>query len=145
MDPDKGLHVGTGRGIPVASGGSVDRPPVLPHFIVYTVPLPFPPISPPTLNSALLCSPTPHSGMYASQAMWLLCSKVKSVQESWPRQLPTQTQIQGSEPTHPNIHPIYALLQHMKGQVLHIQSCRVSMAQGNSRVSKRSPSEVCYW
>ena len=36
---------------------------------------------------------------------------------------------------------IYELLEHMKGPVLQIQSFRISMAQGNNRISVRSPSE----
>ena len=53
----------------------------------------------------------------------------------------TQAQIQGFELAHPNIYPIYELLECMKGPVLQIQSCRISMTQGNNRISKRSPSE----
>ncbi|MEJ1288253.1 GRIP and coiled-coil domain containing 2 [Cricetulus griseus] len=48
---------------------------------------------------------------------------------------------QGYEVAHPNIHPTYELLEHMKGPVLQIQSCRTSTTQGNNRQSKRSPSE----
>ena len=46
------------------------------------------------------------------------------------------------ELTHPNIYSIYELLEHVKGPVLQIQSCRISMTQGNNRISERSPSEV---
>ena len=34
--------------------------------------------------------------------------------------------------------PIYELLEHVKGPVLQIQSCRVSMIQGDNRISKES-------
>jgi hypothetical protein len=40
---------------------------------------------------------------------------------------------------HPNIYPIYDLLEHMKGLVLQIQSCRISMKQGNNGIAERSP------
>lgn len=53
----------------------------------------------------------------------------------------TQAQSQGSKFTHPNIHPIYDLAQHLKGPVLQFQSFKISMTQDNSRVSRRSPSE----
>ena len=52
-----------------------------------------------------------------------------------------QAQIQGFELAHPNIYPIYELLECMKGLVLQIQNYRISMTQGNNRISKRSPSE----
>ena len=54
----------------------------------------------------------------------------------------TQVQIQGFELAHPNIYPTYELLELVKGPVLQIQSCRISMAHGNDRLSKMSPSEV---
>jgi hypothetical protein len=47
----------------------------------------------------------------------------------------TQAQIQGLELIHPNIYLIYEFLEHMKGLVLQKQSCRISMAQGNNRIS----------
>ena len=53
----------------------------------------------------------------------------------------SQAQIQGFVLTHPNIYPSYDLLEHMREPVLQIQSCRISMIQGNNRISKRSPSE----
>lgn len=40
----------------------------------------------------------------------------------------------------PNIHPISELLECMKGPVLQIQSCKISMTQGN-KISERSPVE----
>jgi hypothetical protein len=52
----------------------------------------------------------------------------------------TQVLIQAFELAHPNIYPISELLEHVKGLVLQIQSCRVSMTQDN-RISKRSPRE----
>ena len=51
----------------------------------------------------------------------------------------SQAQIQGFELAHPNIYPINELLECMKGLVLQIQNPRVSMTQGNNRLSKRSP------
>ena len=53
----------------------------------------------------------------------------------------TQTQIQHFELFHPNIYSIYELLEHVKGPVLQIQSCRISMTQGNNRISERSPNK----
>jgi hypothetical protein len=53
----------------------------------------------------------------------------------------SQAQIQGFELAHSNIYPIYEFLEHMKGSVPQIQSCRVSMTQDYNRISKRSPSE----
>ena len=41
-----------------------------------------------------------------------------------------------------NIYPTNELLECMKGLVLQIQNYRISMTQGNNRISKRSPSEV---
>lgn len=52
-----------------------------------------------------------------------------------------QIQIQDFELAHPNIYPIYELLEHAKEQLLQIQSCRVSMAQSNNRVSEKSSCE----
>ena len=43
---------------------------------------------------------------------------------------------------HPNIYPIYELLECVKVPVLQIQNYRISMTQGNDRISERSPSEV---
>jgi hypothetical protein len=42
---------------------------------------------------------------------------------------------------HPNIYPIYELLEHAKEPALQIQSHRISMTQGNNRISERSPSD----
>ena len=53
----------------------------------------------------------------------------------------TQAPIQGFELAYPNIYFVYELLEHTKGPVLQILSCRISMTQGNSRISERSPSE----
>ena len=54
----------------------------------------------------------------------------------------TQAQTQGSELAYHYLDPIYELLELVKGPVLQIQSCRISMAHGNDRLSKMSPSEV---
>jgi hypothetical protein len=40
---------------------------------------------------------------------------------------------------HPNTYSIYELLEHVKGPVLQIQSFRISMKQGISRISERNP------
>ena len=53
----------------------------------------------------------------------------------------TQAQIQGFELAHPKIYIIHELLGHMKGPVLLIRSGRISMTQGNKRITGRSPSE----
>ena len=39
------------------------------------------------------------------------------------------------------IHHIYDLLEHVKGPVLQIQSCRASRTQCHNRLSRRGPSE----
>ena len=57
----------------------------------------------------------------------------------------TQAQIQGFALDHPNIYPIYELLESVKDPVLQSQSCRISMTQGNNRISERSPSEDPVW
>ena len=43
---------------------------------------------------------------------------------------------------HPNIYPIYELLECMKGLVLQIQNYRISMTQGNNRIFEKSLSAV---
>jgi hypothetical protein len=64
------------------------------------------------------------------------------VQESWQADQPsyTQAQIQGSELAHPNTYPIDDVLERVTALVLKIQSCWISMIQGNNRTAKRSPS-----
>ena len=57
----------------------------------------------------------------------------------WMRDI--QAQIQGFELAHTKIYIICELLEHIKGPVLLIQSCRISMTQGNNRMPQRSPSE----
>jgi hypothetical protein len=42
---------------------------------------------------------------------------------------------------HFNIYPIYELLEEVEGPSLQIQSCRISMTQGNSRISEKISSE----
>lgn len=55
----------------------------------------------------------------------------------------TQTQNQDYKVAHPNTHLIWELLVCVMGPRpdLQIRRCRISMAQGNSRLSRRSPSE----
>jgi hypothetical protein len=43
--------------------------------------------------------------------------------------------------SHLNIYLIYELLEHVKGPVLWIQSCRIAMTQSNNWISERSPGE----
>lgn len=54
-----------------------------------------------------------------------------------------QLSFQGSELAHSKIHPIYELLQRIKGQVLQIQSSRIftaqGYAQGNDRIQVEEP------
>jgi hypothetical protein len=45
---------------------------------------------------------------------------------------------------HSNVYPINELPESMKGLVLQIQSCRISKAQGNSRISKGVPVRIQY-
>ena len=54
----------------------------------------------------------------------------------------TRTQTRDFELSHPNIYPIYELLEHMKGLELQIQIYKSSRIPGNNRMSERSPSEV---
>ena len=50
----------------------------------------------------------------------------------------TQAQIQGFELVHSNIYPIYDLLEHKETcPVVLWNSCRSSMAWGNSRIAKK--------
>jgi hypothetical protein len=44
----------------------------------------------------------------------------------------TKVQIQGSKVAHPNIYPIYELLEFVKGPVLQIQVCRIFTTQGDN-------------
>lgn len=54
----------------------------------------------------------------------------------------TQGKNQGYMLAQPDIHPIYDLLEDLKGHILQIQSYRIRKTQDKSRVSNRSPSEV---
>jgi hypothetical protein len=49
----------------------------------------------------------------------------------------TQAQVQGFVLA----HPISMMLEYVKGPVLQIQSCRISITQGGNKISKRSPGE----
>jgi hypothetical protein len=44
--------------------------------------------------------------------------------------------MQGFELANPNIYFIY---EHVKGTVLQNKSCRISMTQGNNRISNKNP------
>ncbi|CAH6791693.1 RGD1359290 [Phodopus roborovskii] len=46
-------------------------------------------------------------------------------------------QNQDYELSHPNVHRIYGLLEHIKGPNTKIQSCRISMTQGMNRITQR--------
>ncbi|KAL6035433.1 hypothetical protein STEG23_001178 [Scotinomys teguina] len=50
----------------------------------------------------------------------------------------TQTYTLSLEIAHPNIYPIYDLLECVKGLFLWNNNHRISMTQGNSRISERS-------
>ena len=50
----------------------------------------------------------------------------------------TQAQIWGFELSHSNIYPVDELLECLKEQVLQIQSCRISMTQGNNGIQEES-------
>lgn len=47
----------------------------------------------------------------------------------------------GFKLAHHNINPIYELLEHMKEQVLEIQSYRISKTLGNNRIFERNSGE----
>jgi hypothetical protein len=68
---------------------------------------------------------------------------VARAQESW--QADQLSYHQGTDPGHPNIYPICELLECVKGVVLQIQSCRISMTQANKGISERSPCEDPVW
>ena len=53
-----------------------------------------------------------------------------------------QVQIQGFELAHPKVYSIDELLECLKGPILQTPNYRISMIQGNSRISERSSSEV---
>ena len=53
----------------------------------------------------------------------------------------SQAQIQGFELAHPNIYPIYELVESIKGLAVQIQSCRISMTQGTRGYLRGSPGE----
>lgn len=48
---------------------------------------------------------------------------------------------QGYDLTHPNICPIYEPLEHVKEPGLWVQIYRISIAQSNNWISRKSPSE----
>lgn len=50
-------------------------------------------------------------------------------------------QIQGYELVHPNMQPINKVLECVKGTVLLIQYCKISMILDSNRIFKKSPSE----
>lgn len=52
-----------------------------------------------------------------------------------------QGQNKGYELAHPNIHPIYNLLELLNGPVLQSQRFKISMTQHNNRIFKRSSTE----
>lgn len=72
---------------------------------------------------------------YLSKARMLLACRHRSAGRLR-NSASTQTQIQGSELSQPNIYLVYELLVHMKGPVL-----QNSMTQGHNRLSERSPSK----
>jgi hypothetical protein len=56
----------------------------------------------------------------------------------------SQAQIQDFELAHLNIYLINELLEHMSKPVVLIQNHRISMTQGNNRISERSPVRFQY-
>ena len=68
---------------------------------------------------------------------WCRCRRAADLTSSFT----FQTQIQGFELAYPNIYPVYELLELLKGLDLQIQRCRISMTQGNNRISRKRPSE----
>ena len=53
----------------------------------------------------------------------------------------TQAQIRGFELAHPNIYPIYKLLEPLKGLVLQMQSYRIFFTHRNKRISETNSGE----
>jgi hypothetical protein len=53
----------------------------------------------------------------------------------------TQAQEQGFELAHPNNYPMDKLLELGKSVFLQNQICRISIVQGNNRMSERNPGE----
>ena len=51
------------------------------------------------------------------------------------------TQAHGFKLAQPTMHIIFELLEYVKGPVPLIQRCRISMTQGNNRITGRSPDE----
>jgi hypothetical protein len=72
-----------------------------------------------------------------SSPQWYECGKAGGLTNS----ANIQVQIQAFELSHTNIQPFCDLQVYMKVPVLHIQSCRISMAQEN-RISERSSYEA---
>lgn len=66
-----------------------------------------------------------------SSPWWCECRRAGRLTNS----ASNQAQIQGYDLAHPKIYLIRELLEHMKGSVLKIQSCRISTIQGSSRIS----------
>lgn len=54
----------------------------------------------------------------------------------------SQVQIECFEWAYPNINPICDLLEFVKGLVLQIQSYRISINQGNNRITGSKPYKV---
>ncbi|KAL6053895.1 hypothetical protein STEG23_003722 [Scotinomys teguina] len=105
---------------------------------------------------------------FISCSKWHCCNPplVKTVEQSWPwccecqrarsvgprAELPLLlvdccvgwAQNQGHELAHPNIHPMYQLLEHVKGPDLQIESFRISTTQNNNRIAKRIPVRAQY-
>ncbi|KAL6091725.1 hypothetical protein STEG23_016553 [Scotinomys teguina] len=65
----------------------------------------------------------------------------KKYEKLWVWKSLSHAQNQGYELAYPNIHPIYDLLEDVNRLVLQTQSYRISMTQGNIRISKRSPGD----
>jgi hypothetical protein len=72
-----------------------------------------------------------------SSSWWHGCRRTGSLFNS----ATTQAKIQGFEYAHPNTYLKYKLLERMKGVVPQNQCFRISMTQGNNKISERNPGE----
>jgi hypothetical protein len=72
-----------------------------------------------------------------SSPWWLGCRGACGLNNS----ATTQAQILGFELANTKTYLIYELLEHVIGLALQLQSYRISMTQGNHRITKRSHDE----
>jgi hypothetical protein len=89
-------------------------------------------------------SPGVHSGWWENWQSWHGYRRAGGQTNS----AITQAQVYDFELSHPNIFPIYDLLEYVKGLGLQIQSCRFSMTKGNNSISEKSlvlKLRIRYW